>query len=347
MVDGTNRQWVLAQRPDGIPTDEDFELVEEPIPDVGPDEVLIKTLYLSVDPYMRGRMRDSGRYMSMSSAYADPWEVGEVMPAGAVGEVVETNHPNFEAGDVVTGGLNWAEYAVAKGADLVSVDPSLAPVSTAVGALGMPGRTAFFGLLDVGEPKPGDTVVVSGAAGAVGSIVCQIAKMMDCRVVGTAGSEEKIAFIEDELGIDTGINYRSNDNIGASLEQACPSGVDVYFDNVGGEILDAVIPILNKYARVALCGQIALYNEEGIPTGPRNEWKLVEKEVKMEGFLHNSFSARHEQANERLGQWIAEGKLTYRENRVEGIENAPKAFRGLFEGDNIGKQLVEVAPYEP
>lgn len=346
MASNINRQWKLAQRPEGKPSGENFELVEGPVPEPGPDEVLVKTLYLSVDPYMRGRMRDSGSYMSMSSGYADPWPVDEVMSAGVVGEIVESNHPDFDEGDVATGSLDWAEYSTAKGAELTPVDPSLAPVSTALGVLGMPARTAYYGLLDVGEPEPGDTVAVSGAAGAVGSVVCQIAKMTDCRVVGTAGSEKKIEFIEDELGVDVGINYKTTDDMATAMDEACPDGIDVYFDNVGGEVLDAVIPVLNHYARIPLCGQIALYNEEGIPRGPRNEWKLVEKEVKMEGFLHGTYEPHHEDVNERLAKWIDDGKLTYRESIVEGIENAPEAFRGLFEGENIGKQLVEVAPYE-
>lgn len=220
----TNRQWVLASRPEGKPTEEEFELEEGEVPDPGPDEVLVRTVYLSVDPYMRGRMRDA-------ESYAEPWEAGDGMRAGVVGEVAESNHPEFEAGDVAFGNLYWAEYATAKGSQLTHVDPELAPISTALGVLGMPGRTAYFGTLDVAEPEPGDTMVVSGAAGAVGSVVGQLGKLSGARVVGVAGSEEKIEWLTDQLGFDAGINYHQED-VAEGLDEACPGGVDVYYDNV-------------------------------------------------------------------------------------------------------------------
>lgn len=333
----TNRQWVLASRPEGKPTEEEFELEESEVPDPGPDEVLVRTIYLSVDPYMRGRMRDA-------ESYAEPWEPGDVMRAGAVGEVIESNHPGFEAGDVAFGNLYWAEYATAKGNQLTHVDPELAPISTALGVLGMPGRTAYFGTLDVADPEPGDTMVVSGAAGAVGSVAGQLGKLSGARVVGIAGSEEKIDWLTDELGFDAGVNYREGD-VSEALEEGCPDGVDVYYDNVGGEITDAVFDRLNVRARVAVCGQIALYNAEERPTGPRKLGKLIETRARVEGLLVRDFESRYEEANERLARWVNEGVIEYEETITEGFENAPAAFIGLFEGENVGKQLVEVGEY--
>ncbi len=329
-----NRQWVLANRPDGEPTRDDFELVESEVPDPGPDEALIRTLYLSVDPYMRGRMR-------AGESYAEPWEPGDVMRAGIVAEVVESNHPEFEGGDVVFSNRYWAEYATAKGSELTPVDPNLAPISTALGVLGMPGRTAYFGTLDVAEPQPGDTAVISGAAGAVGSVAGQLSKLAGARVVGIAGSEEKIDWLTDDLGFDAGINYKEED-VADRLDEACPDGVDVYYDNVGGEITDAVVSRLNVDARVAVCGQIALYNEEETPVGPRKLGKLIETRARIEGLLVDDFEKRYEEANRRLARWVNGDEIEYEETITEGFENAPEAFIGLFEGENIGKQLVKV-----
>ena len=329
----TNRQWLLDSRPTGEPTTENFELVETDVPEPGPHEVLVRTLYMSVDPYMRGRMRDA-------ESYAEPWDVGDPMRAGVVGEVETSNHPDFEAGDVVTGDLLWADYAVAEGRDLRPVDPERGPVSTALGVLGMPGVTAYFGTTDVAEPTPGDTVVVSAAAGAVGSVVGQLADLAGCRVVGVAGADEKIEWVES-IGFDEGINYQEED-VPSRLREACPDGVDVYFDNVGGPITDAVWPLLNVRARVAVCGQISLYNETEVPTGPRKLGKLIESRARVEGLLVRDYEDRWGEALERLSGWVAEGDVEYRENVVEGLENAPDAFLGLFEGTKIGKQLVKV-----
>lgn len=329
----TNRQWVLDSRPSGEPTMENFELVEVEVPEPGPHEVLVRTTYMSVDPYMRGRMRDA-------ESYAEPWGVGEPMQAGVVGEVVESNHPDFEAGDVVTGELLWADYAVAEGRDLREVNPEHGPISTALGVLGMPGVTAYFGTTDVAEPDPGDTVVVSAAAGAVGSVVGQIAALSGCRVVGIAGADEKIEWLES-VGFDTGINYTEED-VAAALREACPDGIDVYFDNVGGPVTDAVWPLLNVRARVAVCGQISLYNATEIPTGPRKLGKLIETRARVEGLLVRDYEDRWGEALGRLSRWVADGNIEYRENVVEGLENAPDAFLGLFEGTKVGKQLVEV-----
>ncbi|WP_135852836.1 NADP-dependent oxidoreductase [Halorussus salinus] len=335
----TNRKYLLAKRPDGKPDRDTFELAEEDVPDPAPGEVLVRTLYLSVDPYMRGRM-DAGE------SYADPWAVGDPLRGGVVGEVVESNGAGFEEGEVVAGDLQWADYATARGSDLQSVNPDLAPVSTALGVLGMPGRTAYFGTREVARPNAGDTFVVTGAAGAVGSVAGQIAKQSGARVVGFAGSDEKVEFLEDELGFDAGINYKTTDDYGAALDEAAPEGVDSYFDNVGGPITDAVFSKLNVDARVAVCGQISMYNAEEMPTGPRKLGKLIESRATVEGFLVSDFAPRFEQATRQLGEWVAEGEIQYRETVTEGLENAPDAFLGLFEGENIGKQLVQVGERE-
>ncbi|WP_254534787.1 NADP-dependent oxidoreductase [Halomarina litorea] len=333
----TNRVWLLAQRPDGRPDMDCFEFAERQRPVPGDGEVLVRTLYMSVDPYMRGRMRDA-------ESYAEPWTVGEPMQAGVVGEIVASNHHAWEEGDVVNGNLRWADYAIAKGHELVGVNPDLAPVSTALGVLGMPARTAYFGLLDVGDPKPGDTVVVSGAAGAVGSVVGQIARHAGCRVVGVAGSEEKISWLTDELGFDAAINYK-DDDVRARVREACPDGVDVYFDNVGGPVTDAVMDNLSVRARVVICGQISLYNAQERPTGPRHFGTLIQKRARVEGILVRDYEDRYEEANERLARWVNDGTVQYRETVTDGLERAPEAFLGLFDGENIGKQLVQVAEY--
>ena len=332
----TNRVFLLAERPHGLPDDDTFELVERDVPDPDPGEALVRTLYLSVDPYMRGRM-------DARESYADPWAVGEPLQAGVVGEVVASNGAGFEEGDVVTGNLEWADYATAPGTELQPVDPDLAPVSTALGVLGMPGRTAYFGTTEVAQPRAGDTFVVTGAAGAVGSVAGQIAGLQGARVVGFAGSDEKVAFLEDELGFDAGINYETIDDYGAALDEAAPDGVDAYFDNVGGPITDAVFTRLNVDARVAVCGQIDQYNATELPTGPRKLATLIETRATVEGFLVGDFQPRFEAATRQLAEWVQTGDVQYRETVTEGLENAPDAFLGLFEGENIGKQLVKVA----
>ena len=332
----TNRRYVLAKRPEGRPDRETFEFVEEDVPEPGPGEVLVKTLYLSVDPYMRGRMNDA-------ESYAEPWSVGEPLRGRVVGEVVETSGGDFDPGDVVMGNLSWSEYDTAAASDLREVDPDLGPVSTALGVLGMPGRTAYFGVRDVLGVQAGETFVVTGAAGAVGSVAGQLAKLSGARVVGFAGTDEKVAFLEDDLGFDAGINYRTTDDYRAALDEAAPDGVDAYFDNVGGPITDAVFTRLNVDARVAVCGQISLYNAESLPTGPRKLGTLIRTRATVEGFLVSDFSPRFGEATEDLARWVADGDVEYRETVVEGIENAPDAFLGLFDGDNVGKQLVKVA----
>lgn len=334
MPEEENRQWILSSRPDGDPEPDNFDLQTTTIPDPGREEVLVRTIYLSVDPYMRGRMRDV-------ESYTEPWDVGQVMRANVVGQVVESNAHDFEAGDIVTGNLYWADYAVAPGHELTPVDPEIAPISTALGVLGTTGRTAYFGMLDVGEPRPGDTVVVSGAAGAVGSVAGQIAKLAGCRVIGIAGSPEKIEWLTEDLGFDAGINYKT-ESVADRIEETCPAGVDVYFDNVGGPITDAVLEHLAINAQVVVCGQIALYNEEETPMGPRHFYKLIRKRASVDGFLIYDYRHRREEANDRLAGWVQDDALVNEETVTEGLENAVDAFIGLFEGENIGKQLVQV-----
>jgi NADPH-dependent curcumin reductase CurA len=330
------RAWHFAERPDGDPTLDSFDLreVDRPTPRFG--ELLVRVRYLSVDPYMRGRMR-------AGESYAEPWAVGDPLDGGVVGEVVASEHEGYEAGDLVAGRGTWSEYSALDADDATPVDPSVAALPAYLGVLGMPGRTAYFGLLDVGEPRPGDTIVVSGAAGAVGSTVGQIAKLNGCRVVGFAGTDEKTTWLTDDLGFDAAINYEATDGYRGALADAAPGGVDVYFDNVGGPITDAVFTQLNVDARVAVCGQIAHYNDERVPTGPRKLPLLIASRAKVEGLLVSDYATRFDAARDQLETWVASGELDHRETVVEGLENAPDAFLGLFSGDNVGKQVVRVA----
>jgi len=332
----TDREWYFVERPDGEPDPDCFELRESDVPEPRFGELLVRVRYLSVDPYMRGRMREG-------ESYAEPWTPGDVLKGGIVGEVVESGSAEYEAGDLVTGRGTWADYSVVDADGVAPVNPDVAALPAYLGVLGMPGRTAYFGLLDVGDPNPGDTVVVSGAAGAVGSTVGQIAKLNGCRVVGVAGTDEKIDWITDELGFDAGINYETTDDYRAALDDAAPGGVDVYFDNVGGPITDAVFTRLNVDARVAVCGQIAHYNDEGVPTGPRKLPMLIAPRAKVQGFLVSDYAPRFEEASDQLAGWVAAGDVEHRETVVPGLEKAPDAFLGLFSGDNVGKQVVEVA----
>jgi NADPH-dependent curcumin reductase CurA len=331
-----NKQVTLAARPVGYPKDSDFKLVEFPLPIPGRGEILVRALYLSVDPYMRGRM-------SSGKSYAPSVELGGVMVGGVVGQVVESNHPQFAPGEIVQGDFGWQQYAVSGGKGVRKVDPKLAPISTALGILGMPGLTAYFGLLEIGKPQPGETVVVSGAAGAVGSLVGQIAKIIGCHVVGIAGTDEKVRYVVEDLVFDNAFNYRSTANYYRKLIELCPNGIDVYFDNVGGAVTDAAVRLINVRARLVICGQISQYNLERLEMGPRWLWALIVKQAKAEGFLVFQFSERFDQGLRQMAQWLQEGKLKYRENVVEGIENAPRAFIGMLKGENIGKQLVKVA----
>ncbi|MEX2299909.1 MAG: NADP-dependent oxidoreductase [Bryobacterales bacterium] len=332
-----NRQITLAARPAGFPSESDFKLVATAIPKPTDGECLVQGIYLSVDPYMRGRMRDRASYVA-------PIQLGEVMGGGAVGRVLESRSDSFQTGDIVEGMLGWQEYAVAPAKTLRKVDPALAPISTALGVLGMPGLTAYFGLLDIADPRSGETVVVSGAAGAVGATVGQIAKIRGCRVVGGAGGDEKVRHLVGELGFDAAFDYKTAKDYGSELKRLCPGGVDVYFDNVGGAITDAVFSSLNVGARVSVCGQISQYNVEAAEMGPRLLWHLIVKRAKAQGFLIFDYASRYEEARQQLAEWVKQGKIRYRERIAEGIENAPKAFLEMMQGKNIGKQLVRLSP---
>lgn len=329
-----NKEIRFSSRPTGLPTPENFQIVDSEILQPNDGEVLVRTHYISVDPYLRGRMRE-GR------SYVPPFAIGEVITSGVVGEVVESRAPGFAAGDIVTGMLGWRLNNIAKAGELRKVDPKIAPVTTALGVLGMPGLTAYFGLLDIGQPKQGETVVVSGAAGAVGSTVCELAKIKGCRVVGIAGSDHKNKYLRDELGVDAVINYKT-DNVALALKAASPERIDVYFDNVGGEISDAVMPLLNHGARIVICGQISLYCLDKPNVGPRPQTYLLVNSALMKGFIITAYAARFAEGVTQLAQWLAAGKLKYTETIVEGFENTPQAFIGLFTGDNLGKQIVKV-----
>lgn len=331
----SNQEIHLANRPTGMPSSDDFHFVESAIPTPNKNEVLVRTLFLSVDPYMRGRMNDTESYVA-------PFELKEVIKGGVVAEVVESQNANFKQGDIVTGNLNWGKYSIVTEDEIRKVDPNVAPISTHLGILGMPGLTAYFGLLEIGKPQAGETVVVSGAAGAVGSTVGQIAKIKDAKVVGIAGTEEKVAYLINELGFDAAVNYKK-ETFAQDLKNALPDGVDVYYDNVGGSISDTVMSHLNRNSRVPVCGAISAYNLEEQDVGPRVQGLLIKNSVLMQGFTVGNYANDFHVAAEDLGKWLQEGKLKYEETIIEGFENIPEAFIGLFKGSNLGKQLVKVA----
>lgn len=331
-----NRQFVLASRPVGMPTESDFQMIEVSVPALKDGELLVGAMYLSVDPYMRGRI-------SPMKSYAAPVEVGGVMVGGGVAIVIESKNPGFATGDIVDIYMGWQEYAISNGRGLRKLDPAIAPVSTALGVLGMTGMTAYFGLLDVCDPKPGETVVVSGAAGAVGSVVGQIAKIKGCRAVGIAGGDDKVDYVVRECGYDAAFNYKTTSDYAAKLKELCPSGIDVYFDNVGGTITDAVFGLINTGARMSICGQISQYNNTRAEMGPRLLGMLIVARAKVQGFLVTDYAARFGPAMAEMAGWVRAGKIKYREDIVDGFENLPKAFLGLFQGENIGKRLVRVA----
>jgi NADPH:quinone reductase len=333
-----NERILLVNRPKGTPEKSDFKFEEVAVPEIENDQVLVKSLYLSVDPYMRGRMSDR-------KSYVPPFKLNEVITGGVVGQVVQSRSGEFLEGDLVIGNLGWQRYNAVSDAALRKLDPALANLTAHLGVLGMTGLTAYFGLLDIGNPQEGETVVVSGAAGAVGTIVGQIAKIKGARVVGIAGTDEKVNYLKEELGFDAAINYKT-EKVFDSLKAACPDGIDVYFDNVGGEISDSVLRLINKGARIAICGQIALYNLEKVDVGPRIQSQLLINSALMKGFIVSDYAAHFEEGAIQLAQWLKEGKLSYSENIVEGFENTVDAFLGLFEGENIGKQLVKAAEPE-
>jgi NADPH-dependent curcumin reductase CurA len=329
------RQFKLAARPVGMPKESDFALVETPMPTPGDGQVLVRTSFLSVDPYMRGRITGV-------RSYADPVLVGDVMVGGAVGQVVDSRHSGFAAGDFVVGYWGWRDYASVDGKTLLKLNPSLAPVSTALGLLGMPGMTAYFGFLEICKPQPGEVVVVSGAAGAVGSLVGQIAKIKGCRVIGIAGGDDKVHWLVNDLGCDAAFNYKSCSDFAAKLKEICPVGIDCYFDNVGGAITDAVFPLLNVFGRVSVCGQISMYNLEKPEPGPRLLPFTLVKQLRVEGFIVTRWQSRWGEGITQMAQWLKEGKIQHREQIVEGFENTVKAFIGMLQGENTGKMLVKV-----
>ena len=334
-----NRQFVLAARPEGMIRETDFRLVESNVPPVREGEMLVRARYLSVDPYMRGRM-------SAARSYAPSVDIGQVMTGGGVGEVVESRitsgNTKFNTGDIVNFQMGWQEYAISNGENVRKVDPSLAPISTAVGILGMPGLTAYYGVTEICAVKAGETVVVSGAAGAVGSAAGQIASIRGAHVVGITGGPKKVDYILRELGFHDAIDYKANPDIAAALRDTCPHRVDAYFDNVGGTTTDAVLAYLNTFARVGLCGQISQANDSAPPSGPRIYRDVLVARARVQGFLIWDFT-RQEEALVDLASWIAAGDLKYREDILEGFENMPKALIGLFLGENIGKRVVRVA----
>lgn len=336
-----NRQFVLARRPTGMPVDADFCLIESPLPVPAAGEVLLRARYLSVDPYMRGRM-------NAAKSYAPPVEIGGLMVGAGVAEVVESKNPDFAVGDIVANPLmGWQEYAISSGLGLRKVDPAVAPISTALGVLGMTGLTAHIGIREVCAVKPGETVVVSGAAGAVGSIAGQVAKIAGCRVVGIAGGPQKTKYLTSECGFDAALDYKSvasgGGDYAAALRELCPQGIDAYFDNVGGPISDAVFTHLNQRARIAICGQIAQYNDTQASQGPRLMRYILVARATVRGFLIFDYSpAQTTPALAELTEWVRSGKLKYHEDVVEGFENMPRALIGLFLGENLGKRVVKV-----
>jgi NADPH:quinone reductase len=333
-----NRQFVLARRPAGMPVDADFRLIESPVPAPALGEILMRSHYLSVDPYMRGRM-------NASKSYAPPVEIGGLMVGAGVAEVIESKNADFAIGDIVANPLmGWQEYTVSSGLGLRKVDPSVAPISTALGVLGMTGLTAYMGIHDVCAVKPGETVVVSGAAGAVGSVAGQVAKIAGCQVVGIAGGPQKTKYLTAECGFDAALDYKSTSDYAAALRELCPQGIDAYFDNVGGPISDAVFTHLNQRARIAICGQIAQYNDTQTSQGPRLLRYVLVARATIRGFLIFDYSpAQTTSALAKLTEWVRSGKLKYHEDVIDGFENMPRAMIGLFLGENLGKRVVKVA----
>jgi NADPH-dependent curcumin reductase CurA len=334
-MDAVNHQFQLAARPVGLPKPGDWTYAETPVPEPGDGEVLVKVQYISLDPAMRGWMNDT-------RSYIPPVGIGEVMRALAAGEVIASKHPEIAVGDHVTGLLGVQEYAIAHGNAVIKVDTSLAPLPVYLGTLGMPGMTAYFGLLDIGDPQPGETVVVSGAAGAVGGIVGQIAKLKGARVVGIAGGGEKCRHAVEELGFDAMIDYKSED-VMAALAEHCPKGIDVYFDNVGGEILDAALAHLARGARVIICGAISQYNATEAVQGPSNYLALLVNHASMTGFVVSDYGARYAEGAQEMAGWLGAGKLVSREDIAEGLENFPDTLLRLFSGENTGKLALKIA----
>jgi hypothetical protein len=335
-----SRRIVLRARPEGAPKESDFKLVEMPLPGPGDGELIARTIYLSLDPYMRGRM-------NAAKSYAKPVEIGEVMTAGAVSQVIASNNPKFSEGDIVFGYSGWQDHFLTNGKGFRKLDPAAAPVSTALGILGMPGMTAYTGLKNIGQPKEGETLVVAAASGAVGSVVGQIGKIDGCRVIGIAGGDAKRRFVTDELGFDACVDHHDPD-FAEQLAAACPDGVDVYWENVGGKVFEAVLPLFNPFARVPVCGLIAQYNATSLPEGPNKAPALMRSvlsnRLRIQGFIVWDFADQEQDFQETMSGWIRAGSVKYREDFIDGLENAPQGLIGLLEGKNFGKLIVRVSP---
>ena len=330
-----NKAILLEKRPVGLPQLSDFKFVSNEIETITEGELLLKTSYVSVDPYLRGRMNDV-------KSYIPPFELHKPISSGIIAEVIDSKNTAFKKGDFVSGMLEWKEFQKSNGEGLIKADPSKAPLSTYLGVLGLTGLTAYLGLTEIGKPKKGETVVVSGAAGAVGSIVGQIAKLNGCRVIGIAGTDEKVTMLKSSLGFDEAINYNTSKNMAADIKKAAPNGVDIYFDNVGGPISDAVLLSINQFARFIICGAISIYNNTELPKSISVQPFLIRNSALMQGFIVFNYAEKYPEAIKQLSQWLAEGKLSYKETIVEGFDAIPQTFLDLFEGKNNGKMLVKI-----
>jgi hypothetical protein len=330
-----NKTILLEKRPVGKPQLSDFKFISNDVEKIKDGELLLKTTYVSVDPYLRGRMNDA-------KSYIPPFELHKPITSGIIAEVIDSKNSNFKKGDFVVGMLAWKEFQKSNGEGLLKVDASKAPLSTYLGILGITGLTAYLGLTEIGKPKKGETLVVSGAAGAVGSVVGQIGKILGCRVIGIAGTDEKVAMLKSDFGFDEVINYKTTTNMTAAIKEAAPNGVDVYFDNVGGPISDAILFNINQFARMVICGAISIYNNTELPKSISVQPFLIKNSALMQGFIVFNYEAKYPEAIKQLSKWLSEGKLTYKETIVEGFENIPQAFLDLFEGKNNGKMLVKI-----
>ena len=332
----TNKQIRLASRPSGWVTADNFTLTEEAVPEVGQGQLLVRNLFMSVDPYMRGRM-------NKAKSYVPSFQVGEVLQAGVVGEVIASSNKDYAEGDFVTGMLGWENYSLSDGTGLHKVPKGPAPLSYHLGILGMPGMTAYVGLHTIGKAQPGETVFVSAASGAVGSVVGQLANLHGCTVTGCAGADDKVELLKAEFGYDAAFNYRQSQSLPKSISEVCPDGIDVDFENVGGEIFEAVLWNMREFGRVALCGMISNYNDEELQPGPRGMTVIIGRRLTIQGFIVTDHLEAGKEYVSKAIQWLAEGKLKYHETIAEGIENAPSAFMDLLQGKNIGKQIVRLA----
>ena len=328
------KQIILASRPKGIPTSDNFKFENTKLPEIQDGEVLLQGMYYSVDPYMRGRMNDT-------KSYVPPFQINEPIEGGVIAKVLESKSDDLKPDEIVSGRLPWRVQTVATAKAVQKIDVTNSPASYYLGILGMPGLTAYFGLMDIGKPKAGETVIISGAGGAVGLVAGQIAKIQGCRVVGITGSDNKSKLLKEVFGFDEAINYKTTGNLKADIAQVCPNGVDVYFDNVGGVISDAVISNINFHARIPLCGQISLYNISEITVGPRLQPMLLTRSVLMQGFIVGNYESRFPEGIKQLTEWIKEGKLKFTETIIDGFDKLPEALLGLFNGENTGKMIVK------